>query len=433
MKRSAGIAAAIAELACLVGLLVAQPAAASGWTAPVRLGGYSGQPSIALLGGGGGAAAVWQSEEDGPVGIYGAVRGGGKWRVSGLSGRAFEPMIAPLGGDEGGAIAVWVGRHGVGRQGVEAAIVAAAGGWARLPEVPHSGEASAPRVASDATGRVTVVWEQPGPRGSTIDVATRVPGGDWSAPQRLSRPGQRAEAPHLAVDPAGAAVAVWRRDDGAHLIVQAAVRRDASAPWSAPVDLSAKGENAGSPAVAIDPDGEAVAAWQRFDGSHHIVQVSARPADGRWAPPIDLSARGRNAAEVRVALSSKGEAIAIWERFDGVVERIQASTRAAAGGWSAPENLTGLPGSAHYPRLAIDPDGLARAVWEGYAPRGSSGGRIEEESRPPGGPWSAPETIEVPELWPEPALAVGADGEAAVAWSGYSVGAVLRPAAPPSP
>jgi hypothetical protein len=427
MKRSARVAAFTVELACLAGLLVVQPAAASGWTAPVRLGGEASQAGVALLGDGG-AAAVWQSESETAPGIYGAIRTGGSWTAAlMLASTAFEPAIAPLGGDRG-AIAVWTGRRGV-----EAAIARPTGGWTRLSAIPRTGHAFAPRVAADAAGRVTVVWEQPGPRRSTIDVATRAPGGGWSAVRRLSRPGRPAEVDHVAVDATGAAVAIWRRDDGAHSVVQAATRAGATARWSVPVDLSAAGENAISPAVAIDPDGEAVAVWQRFDGAHQIAQASTHRAGGRWTRPVDLSAGGRNVEEARVAISPAGEAIAIWERFDGRIERIQAAARPVGGGWSTPMDLSGTLGSAHEPALAIDPDGVARAVWEGNTPRGSSEGRIGEASRPAGGSWSTPEMIEVPEIWPDPTLAVGADGEAAVLWSGYSLGAVFRPAAPSSP
>jgi hypothetical protein len=52
----------------------------------------------------------------------------------------------------------------------------------------------------------------------------------------------------------------------------------AAAPWSAPVELSAPGHTAFEQHVAIDPQGDAVAVWQRSNGTVSVVQAATRPA-----------------------------------------------------------------------------------------------------------------------------------------------------------
>ena len=56
----------------------------------------------------------------------------------------------------------------------------------------------------------------------------------------------------------------------------------AHAAWSTPTNLSAAGQNALLPQVAVDAAGNAFAVWRRFDGARWIVQ-SARlsPFSGR--------------------------------------------------------------------------------------------------------------------------------------------------------
>jgi hypothetical protein len=431
MKRSAGTVAVIADrrahllaaLACVVGTLglasASATAAPPGWSKPVSLAGSASEPGIALSGNGA-AAAVWEASRGTFIVIEGSIRVGGKWTfTSVIAVGGFEPSIAPVG--EGEAIAVWDGGWGV-----EAAL-ATAGGWSSLPPIPHSVGAIAPEVATDSAGRATVVWREPGPGGMTIDVATRTPDGSCSAVRRLSQPGGIAYAPHVAVTPMGAAVAVWRRDDGGKSVVQAAVRAG-EGRWSAPVSLSAKGENAVSPAVAIGSAGDAVAVWQRFDGHHQIIQASAHPAGGRWSRPVDLSAQGRNAEAPVVALSPAGEAVVVWERFDGRADLVQAASRGPGGRWARLRNLSNSRGSGHEPQVVIDDEGLVRVVWMSSEENGAA---VEESSRPPAGRWSAPVQIAAgPTRRLEPAVDVGPGGEAIAAWGGYGMVAAFRPADP---
>ena len=61
----------------------------------------------------------------------------------------------------------------------------------------------------------------------------------------------------------GDVVAVWQRSNGANTIIEGAVRL-AGGTWQAPVELSRPGENAESPQVAIDSAGDVTAVWRRF-------------------------------------------------------------------------------------------------------------------------------------------------------------------------
>src|SRR5262249_40307259 len=92
----------------------------------------------------------------------------------------------------------------------------------------------------------------------------------------------------------------------------------AAAPaWLQRHDLSAHGEDAAAPRIALDAAGDAVAVWRRFDGADYVIQSAARPAGGSWSAPVDLSAPGEEAQSPQLAVDAAGDAVAVWTRFNG--------------------------------------------------------------------------------------------------------------------
>ena len=61
-----------------------------------------------------------------------------------------------------------------------------------------------------------------------------------------------------------------------------------------------------------------MATWERSDGSNDITQAAVRPAaSGAWGEPMNLSAAGENALEAQTAMDPQGNAVAVWERSNG--------------------------------------------------------------------------------------------------------------------
>ncbi len=57
------------------------------------------------------------------------------------------------------------------------------------------------------------------------------------------------------------------------------------------------------------------------------IQSAARPAGGAWSLPVNLSNADWNATEPQVAMSSAGEAIALWSRYNGTHYIVQSAIR----------------------------------------------------------------------------------------------------------
>src|SRR5947209_7559000 len=100
----------------------------------------------------------------------------------------------------------------------------------------------------------------------------------------------------------------------ATLLALAVVPAAAATPaWLPPESLSAPGQDAASPHVAVDSRGDTAALWTRSNGTHVIVQASVRLAEaGAWGPAQDLSPSGRDASSPEVAIDAAGDAFAVW-------------------------------------------------------------------------------------------------------------------------
>jgi hypothetical protein len=147
----------------------------------------------------------------------------------------------------------------------------------------------------------------------------------------ISTAGQDAFEPQVVVDSSGTVIAVWTRSDGTNLRIQSA-NRTPSGAWSTPVDISDPGFPASSPQLAIDPTGNALAVWTRFDGTNGRIQTSYRPAGGSFQAPVTISDAGGDSTEPAVSMDSTGRAVIAWSRFDGANNRLQATTRTAGAG-----------------------------------------------------------------------------------------------------
>lgn len=102
-----------------------------------------------------------------------------------------------------------------------------------------------------------------------------------------------------------------------------AVPAAASAAWSTPDDLSDTGADAAQHEIAIDAAGDSVSTWNRWDGTAWVVQARTRSAAGVLGFAPTLSAPGQDAFQPKVAVDPPGNATIVWSRFDGSKWRVR--------------------------------------------------------------------------------------------------------------
>ena len=134
--------------------------------------------------------------------------------------------------------------------------------------------------------------------------------------------------------------------------------------------LSAAGESAFSPQVAIDADGDAVVAWSRFYQETKL-QVQARTISrgGTVGPTRILSTAGMDGAGAQVAINSEGDAVAVWftapdlEAFPRVDWSIEGRSISRTGSLGAIMPLSEGPVAEAPTLIASDADGDAVVAW----------------------------------------------------------------------
>ncbi len=100
----------------------------------------------------------------------------------------------------------------------------------------------------------------------------------------------------------------------------------AQAEWLPPVAISATGDYAASPHVALDSEGNATAVWDRWNGSDTVVESSFRPADSPGARPKTSRSRDWKGnsfpaptmrSPPQVVVDRNGNLTVLWERDPG--------------------------------------------------------------------------------------------------------------------
>lgn len=236
-----------------------------------------------------------------------------------------DPQVAI--DSKGNLIAVWLHTP---TQSIQASTKQQKGHWSHPVNISSSATSTTPpQIAMDDLGNAVVVWTCSDGINRIVQSTSTTSNGGWSTPVNLSYSGQDAYNPQLVVDSGGNATAVWERFDGANTIVQASTRINTkkNQVWSAPVDLSVEGEDASAPQIYTNAQRMVAVVWKRSDGSNFIIQASAKGSGASWSSPVSISAAGQDATSPQIAIDKQGNIIALWQRSDGQNLVVQSAFR----------------------------------------------------------------------------------------------------------
>ena len=188
------------------------------------------------------------------------------------------------------------------------------------------GYAEAPVLAADARGDAVAAWVEYRSSGETaqfgvVSSSRSAGSGRWSPPADLSDVNAGPDEPKLALAPSGAAVIVWtesvreRHKVAPTFVLEASTRASASAPWAKPVSVSSAGAFVADFALGIDRDGLATVVWNRgFARNPKIVWVTVSAATGVWGRPQQLAGAGAGGARPQLTVNERGAVLVAWQR-----------------------------------------------------------------------------------------------------------------------
>lgn len=175
-----------------------------------------------------------------------------------------------------------------------------------------------PAISADGTAAAGVQHDDPtiGAGGYRDDVAVVPSGGAWGAATQISPTSTDSPGLALAFDGSGDLTAAFQvtMGNGRHYLAD--TRRPASSGvWGSLESLTNSGDatsDAGSPALAVAADGDAVVAFQYV---HHAAPntldttvATRHGAAGTWTAPLDVTPGGASSGPLAVGVSATGQA-----------------------------------------------------------------------------------------------------------------------------
>ena len=242
---------------------------------------------------------------------------------------------------QGNAFVAWLRSEGSSNS-VWARRFTAQGGWGSPVLIENGlGDAGNPQVAVDGSGNAIVVfWQQEG--GRVNIVANRYANGaGWGTATAIEADSTGdAGAPQIAMDAAGNAVAVWAWSAASGPPYNFSVwanRYTVGSGWggAGPIDAINTSTPNANPHVALDGAGNAIAVWHRPDGSWNSIWSSRYVVGSGWGAPGLIETDNTNSAhDARVAFDAGGNAMAVWIQSDGVRDNVLANRYTAGQGLS---------------------------------------------------------------------------------------------------
>jgi len=345
----------------------------SGWGTTDPIGSASDNvwilPQVAMDGAGN-ALVVWdQDEDDGILSImanrYEAGSGWGTAEpIETFEDHAFNARIAMDGA--GNAFAVWEQWGGITHSIIANCYMVGSGWGTAEPIKNYAGWTLSPQVAFDEAGNAIAVWQQGDATTDSIWANRYTPSGGWGTAEPIETDAGGAEAPEIAVDGAGNAIAVWRQDDGNGIYSIMTNRYVAGSGWSTAEAIETGAGNAGdagNPQVAFDGAGNALVVWRQDDDTGSSIMSNRYVAGGGWGTAQVIDSYAGTASYPQVAFDGVGNAVAIWYQYNGTYS-IWANRYEASGGWGTAEGIETYTEWMTFPQLAVDGAGNALVVWQ---------------------------------------------------------------------
>lgn len=268
-----------------------------------------------------------------------------------------------------------------------------------------------PSVAHLSNGDTLVVYRK---IDESVWANRYVEGSGWGAAEEIGD--SSVDFVHIAADNQGNAIVVWSKRDGNKINLWSN-RYVSGSGWEGDVRIrNSNGSN--HPRIAFDGSGNATLVWYESDDIRYNVWGARYEPNTGWtgAHKLDSEDLG-NARDPEVAVNDDGQAVVVWQQFDGANWNIWGKIYTPGQGWFSAVKIESLSGQSLRPKVAIDSSGYGIAVWE-HSGDASAGHTIFASRFDPGQGWGVAKAIESDTAQTRNSVvAMDSEGNAAVVWA----------------
>lgn len=312
----------------------------------------------------GNAVAVW-TDYSGTQTIHAAFRPrNGTWSVAtqisiGLTGTSEDPSVAL--DTKGNALAVWQSWDGDDYR-IYGSLRPKDGTFGAPFQISTTGtDSDSPQVVFDRKGSAIVVWNT----SQELAAAVRPKNGTFGAPEIISGAliSRASDADFdLTVDPKGNVHVSWLFDSSGFRVLGVSTRLKGATSFSAPIQISADGVDAGSSDIVADKKGNLLVVWDSYDGVSESVLSSFKPKKGSFGSPILLST-APSATYPKAQFDGKGNAVVVWETYDGTYNTVEVVERPKDGSFGSATSISPAMVDSEEPTLVIDNKRNVSVLW----------------------------------------------------------------------
>ncbi len=145
--------------------------------------------------------------------------------------------------------------------------------------------------------------------------------------------------------------------------------QDRGKAWDTAALIENNPGSAHSPDLAVNSNGNAVAVWQQFDGVRYNVWANRYVVGTGWLEPVLIENSDQTSDSPQVAIAGNSNAMVVWIQWEGLPlinlgqKNIWASYYDVDTGWSIPILIGTNIDYFSMPHVAVDGRGNAVAVW----------------------------------------------------------------------
>ncbi len=349
-----------------------------GWSPAEKVSatGANCQTPAAAINSHGDIVLVWRQEattDDLFVATYTA---SGGWTAAALFADNSRPNGAPrvAMNDNRAAVVAWYTADAV-RYSIWSRTYTVAGGWGASQMIEANGAYHSydPDLAMDSNGDTLVVWQKETADGGTghADIWSNryTTAGGWGTAAKLeSQETYNAYNPVVRMDPSGNALAIWSQGiDASNRRIWAA-RYTSGTGWAAAAMIENAGSYSDGLDLAVNQNGDAVAAWRGWDQTNYYLKVTPFDASTGWGTTAVVPGSTMAASNMglpRVAYLDSARSVLNWTLYDGIRVNVNDIGYAVTGGFStASLREVSAGGNSDFNKLkAIGPDEML-SVWQ---------------------------------------------------------------------